>query len=607
MEMPSNSSPAGVQRSAPPTRRTKIVATVGPATLKPEVLKQLVEAGASTLRLNFSHGTHDDHQRAIRLIRQTAFELDQPVGILQDLQGPKIRLGKFEAGPVQVRNGDLFILTSLPVACNHEIAYVSYGELTDEVPNGAAILIDDGKVEMVVEKVDQTNKQLHCRVVVGGKLSNNKGVNFPNVSLSVSALTDKDRKDLMFGLDQGVDWVALSFVQRPQDILEIKELIASTGKSVPVVAKIEKHEAIEDMDAILALCDGVMVARGDLGVELPAEQVPLLQKRLIATANQLGIPVITATQMLDSMVSNPRPTRAEVSDVANAILDGTDAIMLSNETAVGDYPVEAVATMARIACWVEQEAPTHRTYAKSTQTIPNAISGAVSHIAQQLDAAAIMTLTKTGATARNVSKFRPKTPILAITPHVDVARQLQLVWGVKPLLILDLPSTSQTFQAAINIAQDKQLLNDGDVVVLTAGTLQGVAGSTDLIKVEVVTAVLGEGIGIGEHTVTGRARVINHPREVANFSSGDILVAPSTNADYVEVIRKASGIITEESSLTSHAAVIGLRLGIPVVVGLAKATELIGEGSILTLDSQQGKVYFGTRPQVSSQSGVAVL
>lgn len=607
MDLPVDAISSGVSRSQPPARRTKIVATVGPATLQPQVLRELIEAGATTLRLNFSHGTHADHHRAIRLIRQTAFELDQPVGILQDLQGPKIRLGKFEAGPVQVNKGDRFILTSHPVPCTHEMSYVSYKRLTDEVPAGAMILLDDGKVEMVVDAVDRDNKQLHCQVVVGGKLSDNKGVNFPNVSLTVSALTDKDRKDLMFGLDQGVDWVALSFVQRPQDILEIKELIASTGKSVPVIAKIEKHEAIEQMDTILTLCDGVMVARGDLGVELPAEQVPLHQKRLIATANRLGIPVITATQMLDSMVNSPRATRAEVSDVANAILDGTDAIMLSNETAVGNYPIEAVATMARIASCVEQQAPAHRHFQTTKRSIPNAISGAVSHIAQQLDAAAIMTLTKTGATARNVSKFRPLTPILAVTPHVDVARQLQLVWGVRPLLILDLPSTSQTFQAAMNVAQEKQLLHDGDLVILTAGTLQGVAGSTDLIKVEVVTAVLGEGVGIGEGAITGRARVVNNPKEIGDFSPGEILVAPATNVDYVEVIRKAGGIITEESSLTSHAAVIGLRLGIPVIVGLKKATELIGDGAILTLDSQRGKVYFGTRPKVSdSHSGVAM-
>lgn len=399
----------------------------------------------------------------------------------------------------------------------------------------------------------------------------------------------------MFGLDQGVDWVALSFVRNPQDIIEIKELISSTGKQVPVIAKIEKHEAIEQMEAVLALCDGVMVARGDLGVELPAEDVPVLQKRLIATANRLGIPIITATQMLDSMVSNPRPTRAEVSDVANAILDGTDAVMLSNETAVGNYPVEAVATMARIAERIEQEEAhsTVRQLRDTRRSIPNAISQAVSQIAEQLGAAAIMTLTQTGATARNVSKFRPSTPVLAVTPHVNVARQLQLVWGVKPLLVLGLPSTGQTFQAAINVAQERMLLSEGDLVVMTAGTLQGVSGSTDLIKVEVVTAVLGQGIGLGQGSISGRARVAHTGLEASNFNPGDILVAPRTGADYVEAIRKASGIITEEESLTSHAAVIGLRLGVPVIVGVKKATQVIRDGAILTMDLQRGLVYSG--------------
>ena len=431
-------------------RRTKIVATVGPATLKADTLRQLIKAGATTLRINFSHGTQDDHQKAIRLIRQTAFELDQPVGILQDLQGPKIRLGKFASGKIKLNNGDPYILTSRPnVGCDKEIGFISYEKLAQEVPENATILLDDGKVEMKVERIDKINQDLHCRVVVGGYLSSNKGVNFPGVCLSVKALTDKDRKDLMFGLDQGVDWIALSFVRNPQDILEIKDLISSSGKSIPVIAKIEKHEAIEQMEAILSLCDGVMVARGDLGVELPAEDVPILQKRLIITANRLGIPIITATQMLDSMVSNPRPTRAEVSDVANAILDGTDAVMLSNETAVGEYPVQAVETMATIARRIEQEQQTNN-LKRTKRSIAHAISAAVGQIASQLDAAAIMTLTKTGSTARNVSKFRPKTPILAITPHVYVSRRLQLVLGVKPLLVLDLSSASQTFEATIN-------------------------------------------------------------------------------------------------------------------------------------------------------------
>jgi pyruvate kinase len=573
-------------------RRTKIVATIGPATSSPEVLRELIEAGATTLRLNFSHGTHDDHQRSIRLIRQTAFELNQPVGILQDLQGPKIRLGKFENGSIVVNKGDRFTLTSHQVPGCQEISSVTYEPLADEVPPGAIILLDDGKVEMIVEEVDRVSRELHCRVVVGGPLSNNKGVNFPGVYLSIKALTDKDRKDLMFGLDQGVDWVALSFVRNPQDMLEIKELIANAGKQVPVIAKIEKHEAIEQMEAILSLCDGVMVARGDLGVELPAEDVPILQKRLIATANRLGIPIITATQMLDSMVSNPRPTRAEISDVANAILDGTDAVMLSNETAVGKYPVEAVATMARIAVRIEKE-KAMRQMEDTKRSIPNAISQAVGQIAEQLQAAAIMSLTKSGATARNVSKFRPKTPILAVTPHVDVARQLQMVWGVKPLLVLDLPSTGQTSQAAINVALENKLLCEGDLVVLTAGTLQGVSGSTDLIKVEVVTAILGKGIGIGQGSVSGLARVARNARDVGNFNHGEILVASSTSAEFVEVIRKAAGIITEEESLTSHAAVIGLRLGVPVIVGVKDATKVIRDGAILTLDTQRGLIFSG--------------
>ncbi|WP_392480033.1 pyruvate kinase [Nostoc sp. C110] len=577
-------------------RRTKIVATIGPATSSPEMLKAIIEAGATTLRLNFSHGTHADHQRSIRLIRQTAFELNQPVAILQDLQGPKIRLGKFDNGSIVLAKGDRFTLTNRPVVGTQEISCVTYDYLAEEVPVGAKILLDDGRVEMVVEEINRDKGDLHCRITVPGKLSNNKGVNFPGVYLSIKAMTDKDREDLMFGLDQGVDWVALSFVRNPQDMIEIKELISSTGKQVPVVAKIEKHEAIEQMEAVLALCDGVMVARGDLGVELPAEDVPVLQKRLIATANRLGIPIITATQMLDSMVSNPRPTRAEVSDVANAILDGTDAVMLSNETAVGSFPVEAVATMARIAERMEQEEAQHlnlRSVRDARRSIPNAISQAVGQIAEQLGAAAIMTLTQTGATARNVSKFRPNTPILAVTPHVNVARQLQMVWGVKPLLVLGLPSTGQTFQAAINVAQELKLLSEGDLVVMTAGTLQGISGSTDLIKVEVVTAVLGHGIGLGQGLVSGRARVANTGMDVSNFNPGDILVAPRTSADFVEAIRKSAGIITEEESLTSHAAVIGLRLGVPVIVGVKQATQVIRDGAIITLDLQRGLIYSG--------------
>lgn len=589
----------------PPLRRTKIVATIGPATSKPEVLRELILAGATTLRLNFSHGTHDDHQRSIRLIRQTSFELNQPVGILQDLQGPKIRLGRFEKDSIVLKDGDPFILTSHIMEGNQTMSSITYEPLAREVPEGATILLDDGRVEMRVEKVDAAAGELYCRTVVGGKLSNNKGVNFPGVALSVKALTDKDRKDLMFGLDRGVDWVALSFVRNPQDVLEIKELIASAGKSVPVIVKIEKHEAIEQMQEILSLSDGVMVARGDLGVELPAEEVPILQKRLIVTANRLGIPVITATQMLDSMVYSPRPTRAEISDVANAILDGTDAVMLSNETAVGEFPVKAVAMMAQIATRIEADRIVQNVTGvdDTGRSIPNAISQAVGQIAAQLEASAVMTLTKSGSTARNVSKFRPQAPILAVTPHVNVARQLQLVWGVKTLLILSLPSTSQTFDAAISVALENNLVDEGDLVVMTAGTLQGVSGSTDLVKVGVVTSVLGHGTGVGASStvVSGPARVTPTASIVGNFNPGEVLVTTYTDASFIEMIKQASGVVTEEESLTSHAAIICSQLGKPAILGVKNATKLIREGAIVTLDTQRGVVYSGAPSTVQKE------
>ncbi|NQV11292.1 MAG: pyruvate kinase [Cyanobacteria bacterium] len=577
------------------SRRTKIVATIGPATESPERLRQLIHAGATTFRLNFSHGDHAEHALRIATIRQVAHELGIHVGILQDLQGPKIRLGRFIGGPITLANGDSFDLTSRDVACNQEIATVTYDKLSDEVLAGNRILLDDGRVEMVVDRVDQPQQTLHCTVVVGGVLSNNKGVNFPDVQLSIRALTDKDRQDLAFGLQQGVDWVALSFVRNPSDMQEIRDLINSHGHTTPVIAKIEKFEAIDQIDSILPLCDGVMVARGDLGVEMPAEEVPLLQKELIRKANSLGIPIITATQMLDSMASCPRPTRAEVSDVANAILDGTDAVMLSNETAVGDYPVEAVATMARIACRIERDYPSRPVDSHMASTIPNAISQAVSTIARQLRAAAILPLTKSGATARNVSKFRPCTTILAITSDVNVARQLQMVWGVNPLLIDDQDSTSSTFTLAMGIAQEQGLLKEGDLVVQTAGTLSGVSGSTDLVKVGIVSAVLGRGLGIGHGSVSGRVRVATSPEAAARLVDGEILVVRETTADYLSAIRKAKAVIAEAGGSESHAAVIAQRLGVPVIVGVSNATTDLRHGEFVTMELREGLVHRGAR------------
>jgi pyruvate kinase len=373
-----------------------------------------------------------------------------------------------------------------------------------------------------------------------------------------------------------------------------------------VVAKIEKFEAIDQIDDILPLCDGVMVARGDLGVEMPAEEVPLLQKELIRKANSLGIPVITATQMLDSMVSCPRPTRAEVSDVANAILDGTDAVMLSNESAVGDFPVEAVATMATIARRIERDYPQRVLDSHMATTIPNAICQAVSSIARQLNAAAILPLTKGGSTARNVSKFRPSTPILAITSEVKVARQLQLCWGVNPLLVEEQSSSTSTFSLAMGKARELGFLQDGDLVVQTAGTLAGVSGSTDFIKVGIVSAVLSKGEAIGNGSVSGRVRLVDSPEAAAAIQAGEILVVRETTAEFVEAIRKAKGVITEIGGIESHAAVIAQRTGIPTIVGVANAFSSLRQGEIVTLDLHRGEVHRGARSHNADPSGAIV-
>ena len=574
-------------------RRTKIVATIGPATQSEEIITALIKAGVTTFRLNFSHGDHKDHQERIKTIRKVSENLDLDIGILQDLQGPKIRLGRFKDGPVKVKKGDKFSLTSNEVECTKSIANVTYNKLAQEVTSGKRILLDDGKIEMIVENVDIGNNLLECKVTVGGVLSNNKGVNFPDVQLSVKALTDKDIEDLEFGLTAGVDWIALSFVRNPSDINEIKNLINKNGHSIPVVAKIEKFEAIDQIDSILPLCDGVMVARGDLGVEMPAEEVPLLQKELIRKANTLGIPIITATQMLDSMASNPRPTRAEVSDVANAILDGTDAVMLSNETAVGDYPVEAVETMATIARRIERDYPLKAIESHLPSTIPNAISAAVSNIARQLDAGAIIPLTKSGSTARNVSKFRPPTPILATTTERSVARRLQLVWGVTPLLVKNDDRTAKTFSIAMQIAQELGILKQGDLVVQTAGTLTGISGSTDLIKVGLVRKVVTRGISIGELGVTGKARNIKTNFDLSLISPGEILFVPKNILMDLPFTKKITGIVTDENIDECYKIFKNNNIKVSTICNLSAIDNLISNGDLITLQLNEGVVYMG--------------
>ncbi len=574
-------------------RRTKIVATIGPSTQSESVITELIKAGVTTFRLNFSHGDHEDHAERIKTIRKVSSELDLHIGILQDLQGPKIRLGRFKDGPVKVKKGDIFSLTSNDIECSNEIANVTYEKLTNEVSVGKRILLDDGRVEMIVEKIDNKENLLICKVTVGGVLSNNKGVNFPDVQLSVKALTEKDKKDLEFGLKSGVDWIALSFVRNPSDINEIKDLINKHGYSTPVVAKIEKFEAIDQIDSVLPLCDGVMVARGDLGVEMPPEEVPLLQKELIKKANTLGIPIITATQMLDSMASSPRPTRAEVSDVANAILDGTDAVMLSNETAVGDYPIEAVKTMATIARRIERDYPQKAIESHLPSTIPNAISAAVSSISRQLDAAAIIPLTKSGATAHNVSKFRPPTPILATTSEKSVARRLQLAWGVTPILIESQERAAKIFSIAMQIAQEMNILKQGDLVVQTAGTLTGVSGSTDLIKVGLVREVIARGISIGETAVTGKARVINNEKDLSLVSPGEIIIVEKNLIALLPFSKQITGIITDESFEKCLEIYKKLDSNISTICQLDSFNNNIKDEDLITLQLNEGVIYKG--------------
>ena len=574
-------------------RRTKIVATIGPATQSESVITELIKAGVTTFRLNFSHGDHEDHSERIKTIRKVSSELNLHIGILQDLQGPKIRLGRFKDGPVRVKKGDLFSLTSKKVECDNKIANVTYEKLTDEVSIGKRILLDDGRVEMIVERIDNKENILICKVTVGGVLSNNKGVNFPDVQLSVKALTEKDKNDLEFGLKSGVDWIALSFVRNPSDINEIKDLINEHGYSTPVIAKIEKFEAIDQIDSVLPLCDGVMVARGDLGVEMPPEEVPLLQKELIKKANTLGIPIITATQMLDSMASSPRPTRAEVSDVANAILDGTDAVMLSNETAVGDYPIEAVKTMATIARRIERDYPQKAIESHLPSTIPNAISAAVSSISRQLDAAAIIPLTKSGATAHNVSKFRPPTPILATTSEKSVARRLQLAWGVTPILIESQERAAKIFSIAMQIAQEMDILKQGDLVVQTAGTLTGISGSTDLIKVGLVRKVIARGISIGEKAVTGKARVINNEKDLSLILPGEIIIVNKSLLELLPFSKKITGIITDESLEKCLQVYKELDSNISTICQLDSIIHNIKDKDLITLQLNEGVIYKG--------------
>ncbi len=575
-------------------KSTKIVATLGPSTASDEMVRRMILAGVDVFRINFSHGSHDTHRETIDRVRRMASELDRFIAILQDIQGPKIRIGQVRDGQVMLTPGQTFILTTEPLEGNEQMASVDYPRLTEDILPGRKILLDDGNLELQVVEVKP--ECLVTRVMVGGPLKPRKGVNFPGSPLKISVLTDKDRADLAFGAKMGVDLVAASFVQQASDVLEVKEELSRYGKRTPVIAKIERREAVQALQDIVNVADGVMVARGDLGVEIPVEDVPVVQKEIIRICNLAGKPVITATQMLDSMIHNPRPTRAEASDVANAILDGTDAVMLSNETAAGSYPLEAVETMARIALTVERSlTPGERPELEGDYQRPvqDAICHAATRMVPELNAAAILTATYSGASARHVSKYRPPCPIIAASCFEEVCRQLALVWGVVPLLVGENDDIEKLFSEAVVQATRVGLIAPGELAILVAGVPMGEAGTTNSIQVEVITSIIARGMGLGQRPLSGIARVARTPAEaLQKIAPGDILVCRHTDAEWTPAMELAAGTVVEAGGLTSHAAIVSLELGKPVVLGTADLGR-IEDGSTITLDPTRGLVLAG--------------
>ncbi|WP_079708277.1 pyruvate kinase [Paraliobacillus ryukyuensis] len=581
-------------------RRTKIVSTIGPASESVEKLVQLIEAGMNVARLNFSHGDFEEHGQRIKNIREAAEKTGKTVAILLDTKGPEIRTGVMEEGAVEIIKGNnINVSMDESVLGTTEKFAVTYPELINDVHPGSKILLDDGLIELEVEEILKDKNELKTKALNSGILKNKKGVNVPYVSVNLPGITDKDAADIKFGIEQEVDFIAASFVRRASDVLEIKELLDENNAShIQIIPKIENQEGVDNLDAILQVSDGLMVARGDLGVEIPPEDVPLVQKEMIHKCNVAGKPVITATQMLDSMQRNPRPTRAEASDVANAIFDGTDAIMLSGETAAGDYPVEAVQTMSNIATKAEtslDHASVLDNLSKSSDvTITDAISQSVNHSAMNLNVDAILTPTVSGHTARMISKYRPEAPIIALTFDERITRRLALVWGVQTIKGTLAYSTDDVLDLAIQRGLSTGYFKRGDRVIITAGVPVGESGTTNLMKIHVIGDVLADGQGVGKGSSFGKAVLAKNAEEAnEKMSEGDILVTYGTDKDMMSALEKASGIITEEGGLTSHAALVALDLGIPVVVGVKKAMNIVKDGSEITIDAKKGDIYEG--------------
>ncbi len=576
-------------------RRTKIVCTVGPSIETEKRISELITAGMDVARLNLSHGTSEDHIRRLELIRSTSSRMKKNVGYLFDTRGPEVRTGDLNEDYVMLEEGREIILTTEDVVGSAERVGVTYPKLHEDLKPGCSVLIDDGLI--VLEVIAIEGRDIRCRILHGGELRSYKGLNTPGTRINLPAIGEDDRRDILTALDYEVDFLAASFARSAEDILEVRALVEERNSSIMILAKIESLEGVENFDEILEVSDGIMVARGDLGVEIPPEDVPMLQKEFIRKCNRVGKPVITATQMLDSMIRNPRPTRAEASDVANAIIDGTDAVMLSGETAVGRFPVEAVETMSRIAVRTEKDLDNRQIMQDMSRNIKKTVTDAISystcHVSSELKADAIITATQSGHTARMVSKYKPRAPIVAVTSNRSVASRLTLTWGVYAVVCPPANTTDEMFVNAIQVSLKEKLIDDGNLVVITAGVPVGISGTTNLLRVETVGEILVKGTGVGKQAVSGEAMVINKDSDLENFKEGMILVASSTSSDYLSAIKKAAALVVEEGGLTSHAAIVAINLGKPAIVGVNNARQLISTGETVTVDATRGLVYRG--------------
>ena len=576
-----------------PIRKTKIVCTMGPNLFEKHLIAPLMKAGMNVARFNFSHGTYETHQHYYDEVCRIRDELGLPVATMLDTKGPEIRVRSFKNGRVTLQNGQLFTLTTDEVEGDEERVSITYKELPQDSAVGSSILIDDGLIGMQVERIDGAD--IVCRVLNGGVVSNNKGVNIPNAHLSMPFISEKDHQDILFAIKNGYDFIAASFTRCADDIMQIRHILQENNcHTINIIAKIENMEGVENIDEILRVVDGVMVARGDLGVEVPLEDVPSLQKKLIQRGIAAGKPVITATQMLDSMIKNPRPTRAEATDVANAIYDGTSAIMLSGESAVGAYPVEAVETMVRIALRAEADMDYIRRFSRDTSAstdVTNAISHATVTSAHDLNASAIITVTKSGSTARILSRYRPACVIVGCTTERHVWRQLALSWGTVPLMIAEESNTDDLFEHAVDAAVQNGLVHDGELVVLTAGVPLGISGTTNLMKVHVVGHLLSRGLGLhGGKVVAPLCVIRNLEKDAKDFNTGDVIVCHQTTREMFSMLRKSSAIVLEDDNPEGHGAIAGMSLDIPVIIGAKNATNILKSGAVVTVDGEKGTV-----------------